>query len=149
MKAGSKPFADVIRLRIRLLWLLVAAMMVYMVIIVVLGGGDSRVMNDSAEKMYRIIYFGGLVYVGWRIYENKKLLKDRLLRKEQLQKEMDEHRRWVHDKSGGLFADVLLFLLLVVTCTAALFNMAAYAVSLAILLAALALKGCLYLYYNR
>ena len=149
MKTGNKPFVDVIRLRIRLLWLLVAAMIAYVAVVVLLGGGDSRVMNDSAETMYRVIYFGGLAYVGWRIYANKKLLKDRLLRKEHLQKEMDEHRRWVYDKSGGLFADAVLFLLLVTTCTAALFHMAAYAVSLALLLAALALKGGLYLYYNR
>ena len=88
MKTGSKPYVDVIRLRIRLLWLLVAAMIAYVAVVVLFGGGDSRVMNDSAETMYRVIYFGGLVYVGWRIYANKKLLKDRLLRKEQLQKEM-------------------------------------------------------------
>jgi len=149
MKTGSRPYVDVIRWRIRLLWLLVAAMVAYVAVVSLLGGGDSRLMNDSAQKMYRIIYFGGLIYVGWRIYANKKLLKDRLLRKEQLRKELDEHRRWVYEKSGGLFADVMLFLLLAATCTAALFNMAAYAAALFLLLGALALKGGLYLYYNR
>ena len=56
MKTGSKPYVDVIRLRIRLLWLLVAAMIAYVAVVVLLGGGDSRVMNDSAETMYRVIY---------------------------------------------------------------------------------------------
>ncbi|MBE5783981.1 MAG: hypothetical protein E7329_11785 [Clostridiales bacterium] len=142
MKTGKKrTYADRIRLRIRLLWGLVIAMLIYMVVVAELGGGDSRMMTPLAEKASRIIFFGGLIYAGYRIWYNKKLLKDRLKLKEKQVQEQDERNRALHDKSGGLVMDILLVLLLGITCTAALFDMSAFYTAYIILIVAAALKG--------
>ena len=60
-----------IRWRIRALWALLAGMLVYMFVIGELGGGDSRIMTPLAGRFSRIVFFGGLVYVVWRIRQNK------------------------------------------------------------------------------
>lgn len=144
-----RPYAAAIRWRIRLLWALLAAMLVYMVVVVELGGGDSRIMTELASVFSRLIYFGGLVYVGVRIHHNKKLLQDGVLLAEQQLRELDERNRYLHDKSGGIVVDLLLFILLIVTWTAALFNMAAFYTAFAILLCTLALKLGSYWVYSR
>lgn len=148
-KSRSPNYTDRIRWRIRLLWVLIVAMLVYMVVVVELGGGDSRRMTELAAVTSRIIFFGGLIYVGTRIHHNRKLLKDMALLKEQRQLEMDERNRYLHDKSGGIVVDLLLLILLFVTNTTALFDMAAFYTAFAILAAAVVLKGVTYLIYSR
>ena len=71
-KSRSPNYTDRIRWRIRLLWVLIFAMLVYMVVVVELGGGDSRRMTELAAVTSRIIFFGGLIYVGTRIHHNRK-----------------------------------------------------------------------------
>lgn len=80
--SNNHSFSRTIKLRIRILWVIVALMLAYMVIISELGGGDSRIMTPLAESVSRIIFFGGLIFVCYRIYFNKKLLENRLLLKE-------------------------------------------------------------------
>lgn len=76
-------------------------MLVYMVIVGELGGGDSRMMTDFANAASDILFFGGLIFVFYRIFRNKRLLKNQMLLKEQLQMEEDERNQYLHDKSGG------------------------------------------------
>lgn len=142
-------FSQRIVWRVRLLWALLAAMLVYMVVVAELGGGDSRIMTPLADGASRLIFFGGLIYVGYRIRYNKKLLRDRLKLKAQQMKEQDERNQYLHDKSGGMVVDILLVLLLIATCTAALFDMSAFYTAYAILLAAAALKGIVWYLANR
>ena len=40
--------------------------------------------------------------------------------------ELDERNQYLHDKSGGIVADILLAILLFVTLTASMFDMAAF-----------------------
>lgn len=144
-----RRYTDTIRWRIRLLWVLLAGMLVYMVVVAELGGGDSRKMTGLAAVTSRLLFFGGLVYVGACIHHNKKLLRDRALLAEQQLRELDERNRYLHDKSGGIVVDLLLFVLLVTTTTAALFNTAAFYTAFAILLCTLALKFGSYWVYSR
>ena len=47
---SERPFSQVIRLRIRVLWGVIALMLVYMVAVAELGGGDSRRMTDFLRR---------------------------------------------------------------------------------------------------
>ena len=141
-------YTEKIRRRIRLLRLLVVAMLIYMIVISELGGGNSRVITGLADMTADMIFFGGLIFVLYRIHHNKKLLRDRLRLREQMITEQDERGQYLHDKSGGIVMDLLLILLLFLTMTTAMFNMDAFSVSLAILGAALFLKGAAYLIYS-
>ena len=147
--SNNHSFPHKIKLRIRILWIIFVLMLAYMVIISELGGGDSRIMTPLAETVSRIIFFGGLIFVCYRIYFNKKLLENRLLLKEKFLDEQDERNQYLHDKSGGVVVDVLMILLLFSTVTTALFDMVAFYVSLSVLITTVLLKGGSYLYYNR
>lgn len=147
--SNNHSFSRTIKLRIRILWVIVALMLAYMVIISELGGGDSRIMTPLAESVSRIIFFGGLIFVCYRIYFNKQLLENRLLLKEKFLDEQDERNQYLHDKSGGIVVDILMILLLFSTVTTALFDMVAFYVSLSVLTATVLLKWVSYLYYNR
>lgn len=147
--SNNHSFSHKIKLRIRVLWIIFVLMLAYMVIISELGGGDSRIMTPLAESVSRIIFFGGLIFVCYRIYFNKKLLENRLLLKEKFLDEQDERNQYLHDKSGGVVVDVLMILLLFSTVTTALFDMVAFYVSLSVLITTVLLKCVSYLYYNR
>ena len=147
--SNNLSFSHKIKLRIRVLWIIFVLMLAYMVIISELGGGDSRIMTPLAESVSRIIFFGGLIFVCYRIYFNKKLLENKLLLKEKFLDEQDERNQYLHDKSGGIVVDVLMILLLFSTVTTALFDMIAFYVSLSVLITTVLLKVGSYLYYNR
>lgn len=150
MKTYKKlSFTDKIRCRNRALWCTFILMIVYMVFIVEIGGGDSRIMTDLAHFISRVLFFGGLIYILLRIRNNKKLLQNKLLLKEKMLAEQDERNQYLHEKSGGLALDVLLLCMLVTTWTSALFNMAAFHASFALLLCAVVIKSSLYLLYSR
>ena len=134
---------------IRALWLLLTGMLVYMVLIAELGGGDSRMMTPLADKFSRIVFFGGLGYVIGRICKNKQLLRSRQLLQQQMKTELDERNQYLHDKSGGIVADILLAILLFVTLTASMFDMAAFYTAFSVLAAAILLKAAAYWFYSR
>lgn len=134
--------------KIRMLWGVFIAMLLYMVLIGEWGLGDSRIMTQLAKNTSRAIFFGSMAWVIYRIWYNKKLLKDHALLVEQHLEHQDERRQYLHDKSGGLMVDIFLVLLLFITCTAALVNMPAFYISLAILLLAIALKAIFYAIYQ-
>ena len=142
-------YTEKIKWRIRILRLLTVVMLIYMIVIGEMGGGDSRIMSDLSNIASDIIFFGGLIYIVYRIIANKKLLKNRLLLKEQLREELDERNQYLHDKSGGVVWDILLIVLLGITVTAALFNMAAFYTSFTILGIAIVLKVSAYWIYSR
>lgn len=143
------PYEARIKWRIRILWMVAALMLIYMVLLVELDGGDSRMMTDFASQASRVIFFGGLAYIAWRICRNKKLLKDRALLKAQIRMEQDERNQSLRDKSGGIVVDILLIAMLALTFTTALFNMVAFYTSVALLIFTVLLKGLAYLIFSR
>lgn len=147
-KFNNLTYADKIIWRIRILWVLIAAMLIYMVTIGEMGLGDSRIMTDFATIFSRITFFGGMIYVAYRISYNKKLLKNRQLLKEQLREEEDERNQYLHDKSGGIVMDIFLFCLLPIAMTASLCHMVAFYTSVIILGIAIVLKAAAYYYYS-
>ena len=148
-KFNHLTYVEKIKWRIRVLWIVIIVMCVYMVIIGEVGGGDSRIMTDLAKSVSRIIFFGGFIYVCYRISKNKKLLKNRLLLKKQMLIEQDERNQYLHDKSGGTVLDILLIGLLFITVTSALFNMSAFYTSVIILSFAILLKITAYFIFSK
>ena len=140
---------DKVRWKVRLLWVLVVGMLVYMVVVGETGGGDSRIMTPMAESFSRIVFFGGLIVVIWRLIHNKRLLKNRLLMKQDAAKRRDEREQFLHDKSGGLVVDILLVCLLFMAMTASLYNMPAFYTAYAALLVTAGLKALVWCAYNR
>ena len=145
----TKSFKDKIKLRILALRLTIFFMILYMFTIGELGFGDSRKMTDFADTISKIILFGGMIYVFFRISYNKKLLKDKLLRLDEEIKETDERKKFLHDKSGGVVLDILLLILLFITCTTAFINMIAFYISFTILMIAIILKATSYYVYMK
>ena len=143
------PYTQRLRWRVRLLWLAIAAMLVYMVVVAELGGGDSRKITRFADMVSDLLFFGGLVWLGCRITRTKKLLKNQQLRSRQRLEEQDERNRYLHDKTGGVVLDLLLYLLVLVTVTAGLFDTAAFYTAFSVLAAAVVLKGAAWWVYSR
>ena len=141
-------YEKIIRRRIALWWCVIIALLAWM-IIVGETGGDSRMMTDLAERMGRILYFGGMIYAACRIRWNRKLLADGLLLKEQAIRERDEYNRAQHLHSGGIALDTVLIVLYLATMTAAFYSMPAFYMAYGLLLTAAVVKGGLYLAYVR
>ena len=135
--------------RIWALWGILLFMLVYMVVVGELGGGDSRFMTPLADLVSRVIFFGGMICVIWRLIYNKKLLKDRQLLQQQRLLEQDERNQYLHSASGGIVMDILLFVLLFVTCTAAMFSMEAFYAVFTVLVVAVGLKVGVYFIYRK
>ena len=149
MKNSEKvSYTDKIKWRIRISWMILVIMLIYMFIVAETGGGDSRIMTDLANTASSVIFFGGMIYIIVRIFHNKKILKNRLLMKEQMKLEQDERNQYLHDKSGGTVLDILLVFLLFLTVTTALYNMAAFHISIAILAFTIFLKVGTYAFYS-
>ena len=142
-------FEQRIKWRIRGQWAILFLMLAYMIVIGEMGGGDSRMMLPLAEQVSRIIFFGGMGYIIYRLIRNYKLLKDKQLLKEKIVLEQDERRKYLHDKSGGIIWDIQLIFLLFLTLTASLYNMHAFYALYIVLVASVLLKIGFYLLYYR
>ena len=144
----SLSFSAKIQWRNRFLLLLLLFMLAYMILIGELDFGDSRIMSDLAFTVSRIIFFGGMIWVLFKIAKNKKTLRNRLLLQEKLKEEFDEHNQYLYDKSGGIVWDLMLACLLFTTLTTALISMPAFYTALSLLLAAVLFKLAAYLFYR-
>ena len=141
-------YSDKIRWRIRALWILLFFMLIYMVVIGEMNLGDSRIMTTLANDVSRIIFFGGMIWVIYKIIWSKKLLKNQYLLKLEMKNELDERNRYLHDKSGGIVWDIMFISLLFVTLTTSLANMPAFYTSFTLLCVAVVLKLVTYFWYK-
>ena len=137
---SARSFSDIIRWRIRDLYLLLFLMLVYMIVVGEFRLGDSRMMTDLAETISRVIFFGGMIWVIHKIVRNNRLLRDVRLLKEERIRERDERNQYLHDKSGGIVWDILFVCLLFATLTASLTNMSAFYATFSLLCIAILLK---------
>lgn len=142
-------FSEKIKWRNRALGVLLVLMLLYMVLVGELGLGDSRMMSTLADDVSRLIFFGGMIWIVYKIILNRKLLKNRQMLKDKLKNEQDERRHYLHDKSGGMVWDILFVCLLFITLTTSLINMPAFYTALVILLLSIVLKVATYLMYKK
>lgn len=143
----NMTYAKKIQWRIRILYCLIAVMLIYMIVVSEAGGGDSRIMTDFANMVSDIIFFGGIIYMIYRISMNKKLLKNRILLKEQMRIKQDERNQYLHDKSGGTVIDILLICLMFITVTTALFDVSAFYTAVTILILTIIFKITAYYFF--
>lgn len=141
-------FSEKIQWRIRGLRFLLLVMLIYMIVVGELSLGDSRMMTPLAEAVSRIIFFGGMILVVWKIRRYKKLLINQWNLKEKMIQEMDERNRYLYEKSGGIVWDILFFVQLFLTLTASLMNMSAFSYTLCTLGVMILLKSSVYLYLS-
>lgn len=142
-------FSEKIKWRNRALGVQLVLMLLYMVLVGELGLGDSRMMSTLADDVSRLIFFGGMIWIVYKIILNRKLLKNRQMLKDKLKNEQDERRHYLHDKSGGMVWDILFVCLLFITLTTSLINMPAFYTALVILLLSIVLKVATYLMYKK
>lgn len=142
-------FSEKIIRRNRILTGVLILMIIYMIVVGELGFGDSRMMSQLAENTSRIIFFGGMVYLIFKIRQNKKILNNQQLLKQKMIEENDEMNRIIYEKSGGAVWDILLICQLFITLTASLMNMAAFYASIISLGIMVIAKLASYLYLKR
>ena len=146
---SKQPYTQIIKWRIRLLWLALAAMLVFMVVIGELGLRSSRIMSDFTARTSNVFYWWGMLWIIFRIVMNKKLLKDRLHLKEQQLRERDEWRQHLHRMSGGWVMDVFLVIGWVASIAASCYSNEAFYAAYGLLFIAALLKGGAYLAYDK
>ena len=142
------------RLKMRL-WacrILIVLMLIAMVVIGEMPGGillDSRTMDQTAQSVSRMLFFGTLValviYIGWM----KRLLSRRLERRERQIIEEDERRMTIRQQSGALAMNMLLALLMAAVFVLAFVDMTAFYTAYAVLLTAAALRFGLAWYFSK
>ena len=128
---------------------MVVIMLIYMFVIGELGLGDSRKMTSLAQDVSRIIFFGGLLYLIIKIRSLKKILRNENKLLERFQYELDERKQYIYNKSGGIVVDILIVILLFITCTLAMYNNNMFNTAFAILLITVVLKFIFYLILSK
>ena len=148
MKNYSLPFAKVVKRRIYLLWAVLVLLLVFMALVGEKGLIDSRYTTELSRFAYKTLYFGGVIYIIYKIRYNRSLLKD----KEKLRREkilaLDERTQWVHEKSGGLVMDIFLLCLAAAVCVLSFVDIRAFNTAVSILFFALFLKIAAYFHYR-
>ena len=142
-------YANIIRRRIRILWLILATLLVIMVVAGETGGRDTRFMSRFTADGGHILYWWGMIWVIVRIVYNKKLLKDRLRLKEKQLHEWDERRRYLHRMSGGYVMDIFLVLNWIAAIIASCYDNEAFYAAYGLLTAAALLKAGAYWAYSK
>lgn len=150
MKTSEKiSYSKRIKVRNMILTAVLVMMMIYMVVIGELHLGDSRMMTRLAEISSRVIFFGGMIYVVYRIRRNRKLLNNRLLLREEMYKEKDEMNQRMHEKTGGVVWDSVFICQLFITLTSSFVNMPAFYSAFTTLFILIVLKSFACLYFSK
>ena len=124
-------------------------MVIYNFVVGELGLGDSRVMSTLADTVSKVIFFGGFGWIIFKLVHFQLLLNDKGRMQQEFYARIDERREIIYNKCGGIRMDILLYILLFITCTAALVNETAFRVSLLILVITLAVKAIGYIIFSR
>lgn len=145
----NKNYPKKIKMRIRIYSIMIVIMLIYMFVIGELGLGDSRKMSSLASDVGRYIIFGGLLYLIIKIVSLRKILRNEKKLLEEFQYELDERKQYIYDKSGGIVVDILLVILLFITCSLAMYDNMMFNTAFAILIITVGLKFISYLIYSR
>lgn len=124
----------VVRRRINICWGGLLFMLIYMIFIGEMGLGDSREMSKSADTVSKIIFFGMIFYIIFKMVGYKKVIKEKsyLLPEYQIQ--------WEKNIKFNLKRNIGVFVLLFITCTAALCNEKIFHISIVVLFIVMILR---------
>ena len=145
-------FEKKLKARIWICRMLIVLLWAVMVIVSEMSGGvllDSRGMDETAQSVSSILFFGTLAALIICIARTKPLLSRRLDRRERQIIEEDERRIAIRQKSGAMAMNVLLVLLMAAVFVLAFVDMTAFHTAYAVLLTAAALRFGLEWYYSK
>lgn len=140
-------YADRIRAKIAALSAAGAALLLYAAAVGQMGNGSGGIC--CGDWFCRAALGCGLLSILYKILYQKKLLKDVLLKKLDGPGEKERRRLRLYDKSGGVQADLSAYMLLILTCTAAVSDRGAFYMAAVILTLNLLLRLCLYICYDK
>lgn len=147
MKTSKKlRFSTKIKLRIAFLYILLVFMIAYAFVISFLGLSNESTMTSMMLTVSRVIYFGGMIYAVYKISKYQKLLKSIPELKEEKEKENDERRKYIHLISGGTVWDILFFIQLFLTMTAAIYDVIPFIFTMCTLVPMILIKLVIYFY---
>jgi len=147
-----EKFEKKLKWRIWICRVMIVLMLAAMVLIGEMPDGvllDSRTMDDAAQSVSRILFFGTLIALIVCIARTKRLLSRRLDRRTKQIAEEDERRIAIHRQSGAAAMDILLVLLMITVFALAFIDMTAFHTAYAVLLTAAALRFGLMWYYSK
>ena len=140
-------YADRIRAKIAALSAAGAALLLYAAAVGQMGNGSGGIC--CGDWFCRAALCCGLLIILYKILYQKKLLKDVLLKKLDGPGETERRRQRLYDKSGGIQADLFAYMLLILTCTAAVSDRGAFYMAAVILTLNLLLRLCIYICYDK
>ena len=139
-----EDFKRRVKRRVRMLEGALVVLLLVMIAVGELSGRgvllDSRQISQLAGTASRILFFGSVIWVIFRIVKNKKLLKNKDLLLDQKIEENDERLCHIWNLSGGVAIDVLLFIMIATTFFLAFVSMPAFYTAFFLLAATVLLK---------
>lgn len=141
-------YVQTLRWRVWALWAELAMVVVYLVLVTELETLGLLQIVDVADLVSRALPLAAIVYLLVRIFLDKRQLRAQVNRLEQHQ-EPELRARFLHEKSGGVVMDIVLFGLLLAALIATLVNLTAFYTVFFLLLFALLVKLIAYLLFSR
>ena len=143
-----KAYRKTLKRRIWLLALSCILIVAYTVIMTELGGGDSRHIPPMVISYGSAILLGGLAYMIGKIIHYSSVLKDKGLLRENMFREKDEYREYLHEKTGGDVWTVSWVLGLIALVTFSAFYPEMFYGAAAVLTCMAVTKAGFYLYFR-
>ena len=147
-KHQRMSYVQALRWRVWALWAQLAVMVAYLVLVTELEALGILLVTDAADLFSRVLPLAAIVYFLVRIFLDKRQLRAQVSRLEQHQ-EPELRARFLHEKSGGVVMDIVLFGLLLASLITALVSLSAFCTAFFLLLFALLVKLAAYLLFSR
>ena len=148
MQEKIDKFEKNVKVRRVLLIVSVIAIIALAVYISLNGGGDSRVIPANVLTTGSTMLIVSLVYLIYRIHVYSKLLKDKYELQKYMEKELDEKKRYLHEKSGGDVWTIAFVVSVLITFITAEFDVKAFYAAYAMFAVLAVVKLVFYFHYR-
>ena len=112
------------------------------------GGGDSRKIPADVLGIGSLAVVASLAYLIYRIKVYSGLLSDKSRLYKYMEKDLDDKKRYVHEKSGGTVWTVAFWASVIITFIAAEYDAKAFYAIYAMFIVLVAVKLVFYFYYR-
>ena len=148
MQEKIDKFEKNVKMRRIILALSVIGIIALAVIVSLNGGGDSRTIPANILCFGSFALIVSLAYILHRIYVYSNLLKDKYELQKYMEKEMDEKRRFIHEKSGGDVWTIAFIASVLVAFIAAEYDAKAFFAAFAMFAVLVVVKLAFYFHYR-
>jgi putative copper export protein len=112
------------------------------------GGGDSRKIPADVLGTGSLAVVASLAYLIYRIKVYSGLLSDKSRLYKYMEKDLDDRKRYVHEKSGGTVWTVAFWASVIITFIAAEYDAKAFYAIYAMFIVLVVLKVAFYFYFK-